>query len=372
MKTFYVKTRIFTGNDSIEYLHEFSDQTIWIICDGFLETSGGLAYVKEHINSSNRVEVYTNVIPDPPMDAIISGIQCMSEIKPNTVIALGGGSAIDTAKGILFFSKKLGLAAAECFIAIPTTSGTGSEVTSVTVITDTKEKVKYPIKAAEIAPDIAILDPAFTLSVPYGVTANTGIDVLTHAMEAYVAKDATICSDAMAEKAIQLVVEYLPKCCQELTNPHFREIMHHASTMAGMAFDIAGLGLNHSIAHQIGAQFHMPHGMANGMLLPHVIAFNSGHALTACAKYAHLARIIGVVNNLCPDFQAVAALRETYAQMLEQLKIPRSLTQFGLARDAVLPVVDAIAEQALKDICMAANPCPATREEIAQIVQDLI
>lgn len=372
MKTFYVKTRIITGSDSIEYLHELTDKTVWIICDGFLETSGGLDYVKKHINNSNRVQVYTDVIPDPPMDAILSGIQCMSGVKPDVVIALGGGSAIDTAKGILFFSQKSGLARVECFIAIPTTSGTGSEVTSVTVITDTKAKVKYPVKSSEIAPDIAILDPAFTLSVPHAVTANTGIDVLTHAMEAYVAKDATICSDAMAEKSVQLVVEYLPKCCQELTNPHFREIMHHASTMAGMAFDIAGLGLNHSIAHQIGAQFHMPHGMANGMLLPHVIAFNSGHDLTACAKYAHLARIIGVVNNMCPDFQAVAELRETYAQLLDQLKIPRSLTAFGLTEKEVLPLVDAIAEQALKDICMAANPCPATQEDVAQIVRNLL
>ncbi len=371
MKTFYIKTRIFIGNDSMDYLQQIVNKTIWIVCDGFLENSGGLGHVKSKIHSSNRVEIYTNVVPDPPLKEIIDGIQTMAKLKPDIVIALGGGSAIDTAKGIIFFSKKLDLASVESFIAIPTTSGTGSEVTSVTVITDPVKKVKYPIQDPDIAPDIAILDPTLTLSVPYGITANTGIDVLTHAMEAYVAQSATTCSDGLAEKAIQLVVEFLPKCCQELQNPYFREMMHNASTMAGLAFDIAGLGLNHSIAHQIGAQFHIPHGLANGMLLPHVIEFNSCHNLTACTKYAHISRLIGIVNNLCPDFQAVSGIRKAYSQLLQQLKMPTSLTEFGLTREQVFPLVDEIAEQALKDFCLASNPCTVTHEDVKQIIYKL-
>ena len=370
MKTFFIKTKVLVGSDSMSYLTGLTNKTIWIVCDAFLENSGGLQRVKDYLHGSCRVEVYTGVVPDPPVTSIVEGIERMNQINPDVIIALGGGSAIDTAKGIIYFSKRMGISV-ESFIAIPTTSGTGSEVTSVTVITDTANKVKIPIKDYSITPDIAILDPQFTLSVPHNVTANTGIDVLTHAIEAYVAQNSTLCSDGMAEKAVQLVVEYLPKCCQELQNPDFREVMHNASTMAGIAFDIAGLGLNHSIAHQIGAHFHMPHGLANGMLLPHIIEFNSAHSMTACSKYAHLARLIGIVNNLSPDFLAVSALCKAFIKLMQQLKMPVSLAEFGLTKEQVTPLADPIAEMALKDICLTANPCPVTHEDIVQIVAKL-
>ena len=370
MKTFYIKTKILVGSDSMAYLATLKDKTIWIICDGFLEHSGGLQHVKSHIGESNRVDIYTDIVPDPPLESVIEGVGRMSRLKPDVMIALGGGSAIDTAKGILYFSKKMDIGV-ESFIAIPTTSGTGSEVTSVTVITDTKNKVKIPVKDYGITPDIAILDPKLTLSVPHDVTANTGMDVLTHAVEAYVAQNSTLCSDGMAEKAVHLVVEYLPKCCRELHNADFREVMHNASTMAGVAFDIAGLGLNHSIAHQIGAHFHIPHGLANGMLLPHVIEFNSNHSLTACTKYARIARLIGIVNSISPDYLAVSALSKAFIQLMRQLKMPVSLAEFGVTKEQVMPFADSIAEQALKDICLTANPCPAAHEDIVRILSDL-
>ena len=371
MKTFSIKTRILVGSDSMAYLAAFRDKTIWIICDSFLESSGGLQHVQDHLDSSNKIEIHTDVVPDPPLESITAGVSKMSRLQPHIIIALGGGSAIDTAKGIIYFSKKIGVSA-ETFIAIPTTSGTGSEVTNVTVITDTQNKVKLPIKDNDITPDIAILDPKFTLSVPYDVTANTGIDVLTHAVEAYVAQNATLCSDGMAEKAIRLVVEFLPKCCQELQNEYFREVMHNASTMAGLAFNIAGLGLNHSIAHQIGAHFKIPHGLANGMLLPHVIDFNSSHSLSACAKYAVLARSIGVVNNLSPDFLAANALNKAFTQLMCQLKMPISLSEFGLSKDQVMADAAVIAEQTLKDICLTTNPCSVTAEDVTRIITRLI
>jgi 1-propanol dehydrogenase len=371
MKTFYIKTKIFVGNDSMKSLSALKNKTVWIVCDSFLEQSGGLQHVKDHLDDSNRVEIHTDVVPDPPLESVTEGVGKMSRLQPHVVIALGGGSAIDTAKGIIYFSKKIGVSV-ESFIAIPTTSGTGSEVTSVTVITDTQNNVKLPIKDSDITPDIAILDPKFTLSVPHDVTANTGIDVLTHAVEAYVAQNATLCSDGMAEKAVHLVVDYLPKCCQELQNEYFREVMHNASTMAGLAFDIAGLGLNHSIAHQIGAHFKIPHGLANGMLLPHVIEFNCSHSLTACAKYSLLARSIGVVNNLSPDFLAVDALRKAFVQLMRQLEMPTSLSEFGLTKDQVMSCADAIAEQAVRDICLTTNPCPAAPEDVVRILSKLV
>jgi len=371
MKTFYIKTKVLVGSDSMQYISGITNKTVWIVCDSFLEHSGGLQHVRDHIDGSNKVEIHTDVVPDPPLESVTEGVSKMSRLQPHVVIALGGGSAIDTAKGIIYFSKKIGVSV-ETFIAIPTTSGTGSEVTDVTVITDTQNKVKLPIRDKVITPDIAILDPKFTLSVPYDVTANTGIDVLTHAIEAYVAQGATICSDGMAEKAVHLVVEFLPKCCQELQNEYFREVMHSASTMAGMAFNIAGLGVNHSIAHQIGAQFKIPHGLANGMLLPHVIEFNSGHSLTACAKYAHIARLVGAVNNLSPDFLAVDSLNKALAQLMRQLKMPANLLECGLARDQVLSHADIIAEQALKDMCLATNPCAVTHEDVVKILARLV
>jgi len=370
MKTFHIKTKILVGSDSMSYLTSLQDKTIWIICDGFLEHSGGLKHVLDHIHGSSRVEVFTGVVPEPPLESVVEGVKLMAKLNPDVIIALGGGSAIDTAKGIIYFSIKMGVRASS-FIAIPTTSGTGSEVTSITVITDTENMVKIPIKDSDITPDIAILDPQFTLSVPHSVTANTGMDVLTHAIEAYVAQNATHCSDGMAEKAVQLVIEYLPKCCQELQNVYFREVMHNASTMAGIAFDIAGLGLNHSIAHQIGALFHIPHGLANSILLPHVIEFNSAHSMSACTKYAHLARLIGVVNNLSPDFLAVSALSKAFVKLMQQLKMPVSLAEFGLSKEKIMPSTNTIAEQALKDICLTSNPCPVTYEDIVRIAVNL-
>ncbi len=372
MKTFYIKTKVFVGGDSTGYLKSLNNKKIWIICDGFLENSGGLDYVKGYINNTNRIEISTNVVPDPPLSSIAKGIAEMKNIKPEVIIALGGGSAIDTAKGIIYFAEKTGMAKTELFIAIPTTSGTGSEVTSVTVITDTENKVKYPIKDESIAPDIAILDPAFTLSVPHSITANTGIDVLTHALEAYVAQNATLCSDGMAEKAIHLIVEYLPKCCQELDNAYFREVLHNASTMAGMAFDIAGLGLNHAIAHQIGSIFHIPHGLANGMLIPEIIEFNSNNSLNACTKYSRLSRIIGIVNNLSPDYQAVNSLKKSFSQLLRQLKMPRTLREFGISKEEIMQNMDQIADQALTDICLTTNPAKVKHEDIIQIVKNII
>jgi acetaldehyde dehydrogenase/alcohol dehydrogenase len=262
-------------------------------------------------------------------------------------------------------------------VAIPTTSGTGSEVTSFAVITDKERNIKYPLADYELTPDVAIIDPDFVMSVPPSVTADTGMDVLTHAIEAYVSVLASDYTDALAIKAIQLVFRYLPDAYKNGEDQVAREKMHNASTIAGMAFTNAFLGINHSMAHKLGGEFNIPHGRANAVLLPYVIEYNGVESPTkfvsfpkyehyvAADKYAEIANAIGLRFNTIQE--GVKALADAVRGLMKEVNIPLTIKDCGVEKDKFEQKVDYLAVKAFEDQCTTANPRLPLIEELAEI-----
>ena len=302
MQWFKVPEKIYFEAGSIQYLEKMPDiERAFIVTDQGMVKLGYVDKILYHLRKREKhvhCEIFSEVESDPSFDTVNKGLELMQNFKPDVIIALGGGSPIDAAKGMWLFYEhpeadpeglklkfmdirkrtykfpKLGEKAK--MVAIPTTSGTGSEVTSFAVLTDKENDKKYPLADYELTPDVAIIDPNFVLSLPKTVTADTGMDVLTHALEAYVSNMASDYTDGLAEKAVELVINYLPKAYSDGENDKLaREKMHNASTIAGMAFTNAFLGINHSLAHKIGAEFHLAHGRINAILLPYVIRYNS-------------------------------------------------------------------------------------------------
>ena len=267
MERFPLKPSIFFGSDALAALEGLAGRRVMVITDSFLAQSGLLERVRAGLRDCT-VEWFDQVVPDPPLELVAQGARALAEFRPLAVVAFGGGSAIAAAKAIVFFAARERDMRDCKFIAIPTTSGTGSEVSRFAVITDQEKGVKYPLVEDSLLPDIAILDAELTTSVPPTVTADTGIDVFTHAVEAFVSTEASDFSDAAAEKAIKLVKRHLLPAYQNPEDRKARQGMHNASCLAGIAFSNSGLGLNHGMAHALGARFHIPHGRANGILLP--------------------------------------------------------------------------------------------------------
>lgn len=352
MNSVYIKTKIYSGENSLQRLEELKNENIFIVCDEFLLKS--IKSLLKYIDESNKVSIFSEVIPDPPIKVVGKGIALISKFNPTIVIGFGGGSAIDTAKGIIYFAKHKNILKQVNFIAIPTTSGTGSEVTRVAVITDTEEKVKHAIFDDDLLPDEAILDANLTLSVPPSITANTGMDVLTHAIEAYVSKDANIYSDAFAEKAVELVINSLLRCYKDGNDVEARSRMHEASNLAGMAFNIAGLGINHSLAHVIGGHFHIPHGLANAIFLVAVIDYNSKDSYTL-KKYAKLVKKVGMIESECNDEFAVNVLKQYITSIMKIMNMPLNLRECNVDRLVFEEVKSVMAKNVLKDSCTVYN-----------------
>lgn len=363
----YIKTKIYSGNNSLKRLDEFKNQNIWIICDEFLVKCGMIRRILEFIHESNNVSIFDKVIPDPPISVIGSGVAVIKKINPSIIIAYGGGSAIDTAKGIIYFAREERLIDKVNFIAIPTTSGTGSEVTNATVITDTESKIKHAIFDDILLPDEAILDSSLTLSVPASITANTGMDVLTHALEAYVSNKANSYSDALAEKAVELLIESLIKCYLNGNDIKARSKMHEASNLAGIAFNISGLGINHSLAHQLGGRFHIPHGLANALFLTSVIDYNS-QDIRNLKKYAKLSYKIGMVDKTKGKEFAVKVLKEYINSLMRIMKMPMNLKELNIDKNSFYDVKTLMAENALRDCCTESNPRKVNEIELEKLI----
>jgi len=393
MQWFKVPPKVYFEKDSIQYLEKMNGiSKAFIITDpdmvelGYVER---VLYYLRRRKGRNYVhcEIFSDVEPDPSIQTVRKGVERMKQFNPDVIIALGGGSPMDAAKAMWLFYEypesdfndlkqkfmdirkrvvrypNLGRNAQ--FVAIPTTSGTGSEVTSFTVITDKETNRKYPLADYELTPDVAIIDPQFVMTVPKHVTADTGMDVLTHAIEAYVSNMANDYTDGLAIKAMQLVFDYLPKAYHNGSDEIAREKMHNASTIAGMAFSNAFLGINHSLAHKLGAEFHIAHGRANAILLPHVIRYNAEKPskfstfpkyeyFIADERYAEIAQALGLPANTTQE--GVESLVQAIIELGKALNIPMSIKENGVNEKEFNDKVEELAELAFEDQCTTANP----------------
>lgn len=372
MNTFEIKTKVKFGQGSLAYLETLKNSRVFIVTDPFMVKSGMINKITEYL-SSNQYEVFSDIVPDPPMELVVKGVKAVTSFKPEVIIALGGGSAIDAAKAIMDFSKKLGDLREMQFIAIPTTSGTGSEVTSFSVITDEVKHIKYPLVSDEFLPDVAILEPELVKSVPSSIVADTGMDVLTHAIEAYVSTSATDFSDALAEKAVELVFEYLLRSYRSSEDIEAKEKMHNASCLAGLAFNLASLGINHAIAHNIGGKLHIPHGRTNAILLPYVIEFNSeiegfnpNKYSIAAKKYAQLAKLIGIEGSTTR--MLVKNFIHAITKLQHEMKMPTRLQECKVSLEDINKLKQEIAKGALEDACIITNPRTATAGDVLEII----
>ena len=380
MKSFDIKTKIYFGDQALDRLAEIPYQKVLVVTDPFIAQGDLIDLVTEPLKRGNKqFEVFKDVVPDPPIEKISEGVKKMLEYRPDAIVAVGGGSAIDSSKSIREFALRVDHYAEVGLIAIPTTSGTGSEVTSFAVVTDPAAKVKYPLVSYSMMPDEAILDAELVKSVPPAVTADTGMDVFTHALEACVSINRSDFSNALAEKAIEICGVFLLRAFLDGSDMHARQKMHSASCLAGLAFNTASLGLNHGMAHQLGATFHIPHGRANAMLLPHIIEFNSDinkHSksrkeyLPAVKRYATVAQILGLSSY--NKIMTVRSLVNWVQFMLKEMDIPLSISQIGtISEEEYFGAIARMADAALEDACTATNPRVPTKDDVIRIYKNL-
>ncbi len=368
MNRFKIRTEVRFNSNALDTLKEFKGKSAVIITDKFMVSSGMINKITDKMADYKNISIFDEVTPDPSTSLIAKGLKFITENRGEIIIALGGGSAIDAAKAIVFMGEKSGMGDLK-LIAIPTTSGTGSEVTKFAVVTDDNDHLKYPLVDEGMLPDLAILDPELVLSAPPYVTADTGMDVITHAFEALVSVNANDASDALAEKALLLAFQYLPYAYKDGKDVVAREKMHSASCLAGMAFNEVGLGINHGIAHALGAKFHIPHGRANAMLLPHVIRFNShlracfgSEPCEAAQRYADISRKLGLPHDNVRI--AVESLIDEVKYMLRRMEIPATLWDAGISKDDFEREKQNIINAALDDLCTASNPREINEEAI--------
>ncbi len=381
MKEFHINTEIFFGENALDRLSMLPYKNVLIITDPFVVSSGMITLLTARLDKAHiDYSLFTDVVPDPPVEKVIAGVAAVMKSKPPCLICVGGGSAIDTAKAVRKFARQFDEDYAPRLIAIPTTSGTGSEVTRFAVISNPAEGRKYPLVDEELLPDEAILDEVLVKSVPASVTADTGMDVMTHAIEAYVSTDNNEFSGALAEKAVEISGQFLIRSFVSCEDTHARRKMHIASCLAGLAFNSASLGLNHGMAHQLGARFHIPHGRANAILLPYIIEYNSGVTLAgrsrkeypSCVrKYCNLARILGVSN--MNEVTTIRALISYLHFLSAEMGIPAKVSDAcpKLTEAEYMNALDDMAAAALVDGCTATNPRTPTKEEVIEIYKKI-
>lgn len=405
MQWFKIPPKIYFERGSIQYLeHMPRISRAFIVTD---ETMVKLGYVDkvlyylrqrpEHVHS----EIFTEVEPDPSVQTIMRGVDAMNIFKPDVIIALGGGSAMDAAKCMWLFYEHPGTSfdglrmrfmdirkrafhfpnlGSKCqMVCVPTTSGTGSEVTSFAVITDKEHgNIKYPLADYELTPDVAIIDPQFVDSLPKTIVADTGMDVLTHALEAYISVMASDYTNGLAIKAIELIFKYLRRSYASPDDLVAREKVHNASCIAGMAFSNAFLGLNHSMAHKLGAAWHIPHGRANSILLPYVMRYNSlpptkfpifpkYSEFKGAYRLGQVSRRLGFAPRTVTEEEQIMALIREIQKLSSDLHVPQSIQECGVDEAEFMAGVHELAEQAFQDQCTSANPRYPLVSEIEEL-----
>ena len=381
MSRFTLPRDVYHGKGSLSELKNLKgERAILVVGGGSMKRQGFLDKAVNYLKEAGmEVELFEGVEPDPSVETVMKGAEAMRAFKPDWIVSMGGGSPIDAAKAMWAFYEypdttfedlcipfnfpKLRTKAK--FAAIPTTSGTATEVTAFSVITNYQTGEKYPLADFEITPDVAIVDPDLVMGLPVKQVAYTGMDALTHAIEAYVSTANCAFTDPLAIQAIEMVLDYLPgsyKC-----NMEAREQMHYAQCLAGMAFSNALLGIVHSMAHKTGAAFstgHIPHGCANAIYLPYVIKLNAHYAVAA-KRYAEIARKMGLegnsekalINSLCAKIDEFNVI----------LNIPKTLKDFGINEDEFKEKLPTIAELAVGDACTGTNPRAIDPETMAKL-----
>jgi acetaldehyde dehydrogenase/alcohol dehydrogenase len=404
MKWFRVPPKIYfePGSLDVFFKNEIKDMAVeraLIVCSGSAIRQGTTGRLEAYLRDAGIAStVFSDVKSDPTVETIEKGADAMRKFNPDLIIALGGGSPIDAAKAMWIFYENPGISFEELklrfvdirkrivpfpalgrkarLIAIPTTSGTGSEVTAFTVVTDSKTGTKYPLADYAITPNIAIIDPELTMSVPASVTADTGMDVLAHAIEAYVSVVASDYTDPLALRAIQIVFEYLPKAYKDGSDQLAREKMHNASTIAGMAFTNAFLGINHCLAHILGATFHIPHGRANTLVMIPVIRFNSTlpkkfttfpnyRFPQAKERYAEIAESLKL-DASTPE-KGVESLIKAVGDLKTEINMPATISDAGVSRDEFAAKVKHMSEVAFEDQCVGANPSYPLVDDLTRV-----
>ena len=406
MQWFKVPNKIYFERNSIQYLKDAKNMNkAFIVCDESMVKLGFLQKVLDQIKERRNevsIQLFTSVEPDPDITTVKKGADMMMSFQPDTIIALGGGSSMDAAKGMWMFYENPDvnfddlkqkfmdirkrafrypeLGKKSKLICIPTTSGTGSEVTPFAVISNRAEHKKYPLTDYSLTPTIAIIDPEFTTNLPPRVTADTGLDVLTHALEAYVSMLASDYTDALALQAIQIVFEYLPRCVKNGKNDlEAREKMHNASTMAGMAFANAFLGMCHSMAHKVGGMYHVVHGRANAILLPFVVRYNGEvpqklstwpkyNVYNVDKRYAKVARLLGL--KASTDAEGVKSLADAIYDLGIECGEEMNFKSEGISKEDWFKNAEELAYLAYEDQCTPCNPRIPMIKDMIKILED--
>ncbi len=378
MKSFIVPRDIIFGWGSLSFLSRLKGKRAFIVTDPVIAEVGLLDKVQSHLQQGGlEVQAFTGVEPDPSRELIEKGAGLMRAFEPDWIIALGGGSAIDAAKVMWVFYEHPGITWEKIIkkvpalrnkaklIAVSTTSGTGSEVTSVAVITNrsVQPHVKDMIISREIGPDIAIADPELASTMPPGVTAATGMDVLSHAVEGFVSTIASEIDRALALKVVQMVFHSLPKAYANGRNKQAREEMHTASLMAGMVFTNTSLGVTHALAHQLGSEFGVPHGMGNSLLLPYVVQYNS---IAVAELYAELAGALNLQFN--DNREAADKLANAMFQLQKDIGLPRTIKEYGIDEASFNNALDHLAQNAMRDITIRTNPRLPTLQDLKNLL----
>ena len=378
MQRFTIPRDLYFGEDAVDHLKSVKgSKALIVIGSERLIKDGTVPKVQANLKEANiETRVFTGVENDPSVATVRKGVEMMNEFNPDLIIGIGGGSPIDAAKAMWIFYEYPEFTFEEAaepfnlpelrqkakFIAIPTTSGTATEVTSFSVITDNETGVKYPIADYNITPDVAIVDTNLVQTMPKNLVANTGMDALTHAFEAYVSTARNPITDALAMKSIEMIVANLYDSFEG--KEQARKDMHIAQNLAGMAFSNAILGIVHSMAHKTGKIFDVPHGLANAIYLPAVVQFN---AKTAMAAYADIASRLGLEGN--NEEELVASLVNLVKDLRNKMGMANSLKEFGISEEMFRENLDAIAETAVADPCTGTNPREISVEEMKKLFE---
>ncbi|ODS05544.1 iron-containing alcohol dehydrogenase [Vibrio scophthalmi] len=371
MNMFKIPESIYFGENAMEALKTLQGKKAVIVTGGSsMKKFGFIAQTQQLLGEAGIDSlVFDGVEPNPSVQTVVKGAQAMRDFEPDWIIAIGGGSALDAAKIMWCFYEHPQLDFADIipvgsmpalrtkakFVAIPSTSGTASEITAFSVITDLENHIKYPIVSAHIVPDVAIIDPALPAKMPPHITANTGMDVMAHALEAFASIAANDYSDPLAMRAVKLVFENIEAAYKHGDDMAARDNMHNASTLAGMAFSNVSLGLVHSLAHKIGGEFGVTHGLANAILMPYIIEYNK----QSTDKYAEIEHYLGL-ESIENELRALNA----------KLDIPltfKEITEVEISEEAFLAVLDRMSQNAFDDPCTLTNPGTPTAEDVKEI-----